>query len=102
MTQPGETSGFTLGDHIRAIRRHTGRKFIDWVVLNTGTIAPEMMRRYRTKGAEPVIGDTRELARLGLRCVGADLVDEHAAVRHNSQRLAALLLERFVFRPPLA
>src|SRR6266581_921134 len=30
MTQPGETLGYTLVDHVRAIHQHTGRKIIDY------------------------------------------------------------------------
>jgi len=37
---------------------------------------------------------------LGVRCVLADLLEEHAVVRHSSERLARLLLEEFVRRDP--
>ena len=44
MTQPGETSGYALGDHLRAIRQHTPRRVIDWVVANRQPISPEVAR----------------------------------------------------------
>ena len=34
-----------------------GRKLLDWVVINNEPIAPEMARRYRSQGAEPVLAD---------------------------------------------
>jgi len=95
MTQPGETSGFTLADHVRAIHQHTGRKLIDWVVLNNATIAPEMAQRYRAEGAEPVSVDTAELQRMGLRCLADNLLEVHGVIRHDARRLASLLLENF-------
>src|SRR6202045_4548230 len=54
MTQPGETQGFSLADHVRAVYSHTRRKFIDWVVASNQLISPEVARRYSRRGAEPV------------------------------------------------
>jgi uncharacterized cofD-like protein len=102
MTQPGETRNYTLAEHVRAIQRHAGRKLLDWVVINNEPIAPEMARRYRSQGAEPVIADVAELQRMGLRCVFDRLIEAHSVIRHDSKRLARLLLEEFVQKHPAA
>jgi uncharacterized cofD-like protein len=96
MTQPGETSGMSAADHIRAIHRHTRRKIVDWVLVNQQQPRPEILRRYRAQGAEPVRVERGELERLGWRCVYGDLLEQHAVVRHDPQRLAALLAENFL------
>jgi uncharacterized cofD-like protein len=101
MTQPGETAGYALADHLRAIRRHvilnkTHRRVVDWVVANRQPVSPEVVRRYRTKGAEPVVVDLPELQKLGFRVILDDLLEEHGVIRHNSRRLARLLLEEFL------
>jgi uncharacterized cofD-like protein len=96
MTQPGETLGYTVADHVRAIHRHTGRKVIDYVVINNEPLSPEVLRRYKTEGAEPVQVDRPELERMGLQCVFANLLEIHGVVRHSSGRLASLLVEKFV------
>jgi len=101
MTQPGETRGYSLADHIRAIHRHTRRRLIDWVVINHQPISPAVARRYRAQGAEVVRIDLDELQRLGLRCIFDDLLDEHGVVRHNRAQLARVLLEEFVERRPV-
>jgi uncharacterized cofD-like protein len=98
MTQPGETDAMSTADHVRAIYRHTGRKLFDWVVINQQKISPRVARRYRAEGAEPVVSDTRELARLGLRCIYGDLLEEHGVIRHDSARLARLLVKTFLTR----
>jgi len=95
MTQPGETSGYALGDHLRAIQRHTPASLIDWVVANRGSVSPEVARRYRAQGAEPVAVDIPDLQKLGYRVVLDNLLEEHGVIRHNSKRLALLLLEEF-------
>ncbi len=99
MTQPGETSGYALGDHLRAIRRHTQKGIIDWVVANRGAISPEVAKRYRAQGAEPVAVDIPDLQKLGYRVVLDNLLEEHGVIRHNPKRLALLLLEEFLARP---
>jgi uncharacterized cofD-like protein len=98
MTQPGETSGFSLTDHVRAIHQHTGSKFLDWAVVNNQPIAPEVLRRYRNKGSEPVVADVKGLERLGLQCISGNVLEAHATIRHDSRRLASLLVERFAQR----
>ena len=100
MTQPGETDGLSIADHVRAIYRHTGRKLLDCVVLNQQEVSPGVARRYRTQGAEQLLPDRSELERLGLRCIYGNLLEEHGVVRHNSTRLAQLLVEQFVRRKP--
>jgi uncharacterized cofD-like protein len=96
MTQPGETLGYTLVDHVRAIHQHTGKKIVDYVVINDHPLAPEVLRRYKSEGAEPVAVDATELQRMGLQCIFDNLLEVQGVVRHNSNRLASLLLREFV------
>lgn len=100
MTQPGETSGYALADHLRAIRQHTSRRVIDWVVANRQAISPEVARRYRTQGAEPVAIDLLELQKLGYRVILDNLLEEHGVIRHNPASLAQLLFEEFLSPRP--
>jgi uncharacterized cofD-like protein len=97
MTQPGETTGYGLADHLRAIERHTPRRVIDWVVANRQPVSPEVVKRYRAEGAEQVVIDLPELYKLGLRAVLDNLLEERAVIRHNPERLARLLLEEFLY-----
>jgi uncharacterized cofD-like protein len=102
MTQPGETSGYALADHLRAIRQHTPRRVIDWVVANRQPISPDVARRYRAQGAEPVFVNLGDLQKLGYRVVLDNLLEEHGVIRHNPTRLSQLLFEEFLSRrhPP--
>jgi uncharacterized cofD-like protein len=96
MTQPGETTGYTLADHLRAVQKHVPQRVIDWVIANRQAVSPEVARRYRAEGAAPVDIDLPALRKLGYRVVQQDLVEEHGVLRHNTQRLSALLLEKFL------
>jgi len=83
MTQPGETDQMSVADHVRAIYRHTKRPLFDCVVINRQDVSSEVAKRYRAQGAEPVLADINELAKLGLRCVDGNFLEEHAVVRHD-------------------
>lgn len=98
MTQPGETDGYSVADHVRAIYDHTQEGLFDWVVLNRKQVTPRALRRYRAKGAEPVRASQAELERMGLGCVSGDLLQEGKVVRHDQRRLARLVLDEFVKR----
>jgi uncharacterized cofD-like protein len=100
MTQPGETDGMTVSEHVQAIYRHTKRRLLDWVIINEHPISSGVADRYRLKGAEPVRADMEKLQKLGLRCAFDNLLEEHGVVRHDSARLAQLLIEEFVSRRP--
>ena len=96
MTQPGETAAYSLADHLRAIRHHTPRSVVDWVVANRRPVSPEVAKRYRSQGAEQVVVDLPELQKLGYRVVLDNLLEEHGVIRHHPPRLARLLLEEFL------
>jgi uncharacterized cofD-like protein len=98
MTQPGETTGYGLADHFCAIQKHVPRRVIDYVVANRQAVSAEVVRRYRAEGAAPVAVDLPALQNLGCQVILDNLVEEHGVLRHNSERLARLLLEQFLPR----
>jgi len=100
MTQPGETQHYSVADHVRAIYHHTRAGLFDFVVINTGAVAPRLLRRYRAQGAEPVDPSFDELERLGLRYVTGNLLQEAGVVRHDQVRLTQLLMDKFVKQHP--
>jgi uncharacterized cofD-like protein len=96
MTQPGETTHYALSDHLRAIKSHVRGSVMDAVVANRQTLSPAVLRRYRAKGAGPVIIDRDAVLKLKVRLVTGNLAEEHGVLRHNSSRLARLLVDTFL------
>ncbi len=92
MTQPGETTGMGLGDHLRAIERHLPGA-VGWVVVHDGAIDPALLARYATVGAEPVAADTQGLIEAGKRVRRRDLLAPGPLIRHDSGKLARAVLE---------
>jgi uncharacterized cofD-like protein len=99
MTQPGETIGFSVTDHVRAIYAHSQLPLFDYAIVNTGRISPGLSSKYSRQHAAPVADDSSELAPLGVRPVHADLVAEDGFVRHDARRLAGLVLELGCAKP---
>jgi len=100
MTQPGETTHYTLGEHIRAIEDNVGRHLVSYVVANKRQISPDVAGRYRAEGAEQVVVDRPNLVKMRVRLIADDLLEEHSVIRHNSPRLASLLLKKFLHAAP--
>ncbi len=93
MTQPRETLRYTASDHVRALQEHAGGKLFDQIILNTRPLSPGLRKRYAAQRAEPVANDLEEARELGVQPVLADvLVEEGHVARHDSCRLAQLLL----------
>lgn len=90
MTQPGETTGFTVSDHLRVITDHVGPVVTD-VLVHSGELSKDLIDRYAAQGAAPVVVNREEIEALGVRVREADLIsygDTNRGVRHDAQRLA--------------
>lgn len=95
MTQPGETEGYSVADHIRAIDNACGRQLFDAVVVQRKVPSAQAIIRYAQEGCNPVIFDREEVIKLGRRIVFTNVMDEEkntGLVRHDSHRLASVLL----------
>jgi uncharacterized cofD-like protein len=89
MTQPGETAGYAVSDHLRAIAAHGGPVVTD-VLVHSGELPPDLLARYAAEDAVPVEVDREVLRESGIRVREADLLSKDAAagVRHDPGRLA--------------
>ena len=99
MTQPGETDGYSVGDHIEAIDRVCGGdRLFDAVLVQRRPPSEKSVLNYVDEGAFPVVVDADRVAALGRRLIRADVMDEDemGLVRHNPGRLAAVLMRWFV------
>lgn len=94
MTQPGETEGYTVADHIQAIDQVCGEKIFDAVLVHGRNPSAQALIRYAEEHSYPVYLDREKVAKLGRRAVLANVMDEdeHGYVRHNPFRLASILL----------
>jgi uncharacterized cofD-like protein len=93
MTQPGETDGFSLDDHLQVLREHTGHDLFDYVLVNRTPPTEAQLERYRDEGAELIPFDSWGVSAGSARLVAADLLETTGnQVRHDPAKLAAAIL----------
>ncbi len=84
-TQPGETDGFDVGQHMGALLRHVGRGLIGHVLANNNPISSTEQPHLQPVALHyPRHG--------GYLVIAADVVDPAAPWRHDSKKLAAQLM----------
>jgi uncharacterized cofD-like protein len=89
MTEPGETEHYTLDDHLRVIRAHTGFDLFDYILVNRRPIDDDAARLYAAHRSEPVIAE-RVLRYAGdAQIVECDLAIEWGGrkIRHHPRSL---------------
>ena len=107
MTQPGETTGYSAADHVRALLdylpppsgRGPGeglRSSIDVCLLNSSTVGTAVAQRYLESGSEIVCGGSEEedqIRRSGVVPVAAPLLrDGQVKARHDPATLARVVV----------
>lgn len=93
MTEPGETDGYSLDDHLAAIREHTGFDLFDYVLVNRAPMAPEALARYAADGAAPIDMSQGRLTATRAKLVTANLATLTACgqIRHDPAALGFAL-----------
>ena len=90
MTQPGETDGYSVCDHVNAIMKHAGSKKVIDAVLVNDFMPSNLAKKYEMAGSYPVKLDLDNLKKLGVKLVTRKLIEDskEGLVRHSSNRVA--------------
>lgn len=92
MTQPGETENMTAAQHVEALFDNAGARVCEYVVVNDEP--PQKLRQtYAEEGQVPVMPDTDRIEAMGLEAVKADMISENEKVRHDSDKLADVVVD---------
>lgn len=94
MTQPGETDGYNARKHLETIKQYAPEIHFDCVIVNNREISDEQAALYAAEGAYQIgLGDSiDEVLDHATEIVRADLLYDGEKVRHNSDRLAQVVL----------
>lgn len=99
MTQPGETEGFSASRHLDVLRKHGCLEIIDGIIVNSAHDFPSsLVQKYQREGAEVVAIDYPVLTRLNIQIIEAPLLNGSELARHDSKKLAALIINKLVER----
>ncbi len=90
MTQPGETTDYSVASHVNALIKHAGNKHIVDAVLVNNSLPDNISEGYAKSGSIPVRLDMENIAPIGIEVVSQKLIQENkeGLVRHSSNRVA--------------
>ncbi|MCK9432109.1 MAG: YvcK family protein [Candidatus Omnitrophica bacterium] len=93
MTQPGETDGYSVSDHIKALLKHSNEQILDYCVVNNGEVPGGVLKRYSRDNSLLVVNDRKKIENLGYRVVEEDFsMIQDGAIRHDAEKLAKIIL----------
>ena len=97
MTQPGETEGYNVLEHVNAIVKHTDENLIDYVIANNEILPEEMLDLYKQDGAEQVLLDKKQkdkLKEMGIKTVEKNLIEiKNNYIRHDAKYISNIVIE---------
>ena len=94
MTQPGETDGFKVSNHLKVLMDYGVAENIDYVIANNGIIPPDIKEKYAKENAELVVLDYENISNLNVNVIEADLIKiTKRYVKHNAEKLAELIMK---------
>jgi uncharacterized cofD-like protein len=93
MTEPGETDGYGVAEHLQALAAHgLPPEALDYVVVNATAILPKVRARYAAQGTRPVDPDF-VLPGEPPVIVRADVLEPGPVVRHAPDKLGPILCD---------
>ncbi len=93
MTQPHETDHLSAFDHVNTIVEHTRPEIISHVIVNTGLIPQNVLKKYAESEAFPVTPDSEKIRSLGYQAVEANIVTGTETIRHNPRRVSKIIMD---------
>ena len=93
VTQPGETDGYNVSDHIGVLNRYLGERTIDIVIANDAQIDERIIKKYLTEENKTIV----ELDRENVEAQNAEIISgnifclENESIRHNALKTAYLI-----------
>jgi len=113
-TQPGQTDGMSLSDHVARVQDYLGGSGLDVVLANDDPPPAHLRGHYADQGLrylEATPDEIAAVARLGVRVVTAPVIDKWSGprelwnkqdtLRHDSRRVAAAIVGLLSERRPL-
>ena len=109
MSQPGQTDGFKVSDHVRQVARYLGQ-MPDYVIANRNAIGPRILKHYRQFGSVPVELDRVSDVKMIIRSLAQNELGEAVhldkrsgkrfrewsewthLLRHDAKKLAKILI----------
>ncbi len=94
MTQRGETDGYNVEDHLKAIFKHSRQGIVDYAIVNVGKPEEELAKKYLGETSTLVNMDEEKINAMGVKVIEGDFISVRGGLlRHNSDKLASILIQ---------
>lgn len=90
MTQPGETDGFTLLEHVQVVEQYLGNGTVDYIIANDGLPESGVIDHYGSDGAQLVLPLDDDPRIITVPMLIQDATTGY--VRHDRDKLAEVLI----------
>lgn len=93
VTQPGETNGFKVSDHVKMLQKHLGDDGINIVLANDGQLSKEIAKKYANEEQkDPVPLDENKLKKMNVQVIKDNLISiEDNLIRHDFLKVGYLI-----------
>lgn len=93
MTQPGETDGFGVSDHVNVLEQYLGKDTIDVVIASDTVIPKEMLKKYETEEQKDQVPiDYENINKAKYELIEDDLLTTtDGTIKHNSLKLSSVI-----------
>jgi len=100
VTQPGETDGYNVSDHLAVLNRYLKGRKVDIVLSNNAEIDPDITEKYlRTENKTLVRLDRELVEQQGARIMEGDIFElDEERIRHNALRTAYMIFSYLMER----
>ena len=93
MTQPGETDGFGVSNHVDLLEQYLGKDTIDVVIASNTKVSKEMLEKYSTEEQKDEVPiDYERMKDRRFELIEDDLLTTaDGTIKHNSLKLSAVI-----------
>ncbi len=95
MTQPGETDGYNVYNHLSTLIDHCGENIIDYIFVNNKLADNDTLDKYKKEKSEPVLLDNHQrkiIKDLNIEIIEEDFLEvEKQYIKHDSDKISLLI-----------
>lgn len=93
MTQPGETEGFGVSDHVKVVENYIGEGTLDYVVVSNNVLPKEILEKYSSKEQkDQVVIDYENMKDAKYEIIESDLLTTaDGTIKHDSLKLSSII-----------
>lgn len=92
-SQPGETHGYTVSEHLTAIEDHAGGNLFDYVIVNSN-LSPALPASAQAVGTSRILFDRDQASKKPVHYILADVVSPAVSSHHDPEKLARVIMKR--------